>query len=96
MIGTTEKQDGPLDEGTPTENRDERDGDALLVPQRAAGMLGVSKNTLANWRVDGRGPRYIKLGASRTSAIRYKRSDIEAYIALMTRSSTADPGPGDD
>lgn len=70
-----------------------RDDDELVPPRPTARLLGISENTLANWRVAGTGPPYVKLGNSRTSAIRYRRSDIKAFIAQMARTSTVDPGP---
>ena len=36
----------------------------LAVGERdAARLLGVSTRTLFNWRVDGRGPRFVRIGA---------------------------------
>lgn len=34
----------------------------LLTPAELAVMLGKSPRTLANWRSNGRGPKYLKLG----------------------------------
>jgi len=42
----------------------------------AAEMLGLSRGTLANWRAEGRGPRYIKLGRD----VLYRVSDLEAWL----------------
>ena len=39
-------------------------------------MLGLSRGTLANWRAEGRGPRYIKSGKQ----ILYRVSDLEAWL----------------
>lgn len=58
--------------------------DALLTPVQAAEFLGlldrrgnVSSETLAQWRSQGRGPRYIKL---EKRLVRYRRSDLENYL----------------
>jgi len=58
--------------------------EALLTPFQAAEFLGlldrkgqVSTETLAQWRSQGRGPRYIKL---EQRLIRYRRSDLENYV----------------
>lgn len=34
----------------------------LLRPEEFAAMIGLSPRTLANWRSNGRGPKYLKLG----------------------------------
>lgn len=47
-----------------------------VKPTAAAEMLGLSRGTLANWRAEGRGPRYIKSGKQ----ILYRVSDIEAWL----------------
>jgi predicted DNA-binding transcriptional regulator AlpA len=39
-------------------------------------ILGVAAQTLRNWRCQGRGPTYVRLGRS----IRYLRTDLDRYI----------------
>lgn len=51
--------------------------DNKLTPQELADRWDVSINTLQRWRVDGVGPRYLKLHTK--GSIRYRREDIEAY-----------------
>ena len=51
----------------------------LVSSTEAAQMLGISPRTLANWRVQGRGPAYVRLGKSR-SPILYRVSDIDAWL----------------
>ena len=60
-----------------------------LAPQEAAECLGIGVATLANWRWNGRGPRFVKLGGR----IRYRAIDIVAYLDAQTRASTSDRGP---
>jgi hypothetical protein len=43
----------------------------------AAAVLGVHPRTLANWRSQGRGPRYVAVGRRRV----YRLSDLEAYMS---------------
>lgn len=43
----------------------------LLTPAEMAKVLGVAEQTLANWRCQNRGPRYVKLGSGRSAHIRY-------------------------
>lgn len=47
-----------------------------VKPSTAAEMLGLSRGTLANWRVEGRGPRYIKSGKH----VLYRVCDLEAWL----------------
>jgi len=49
----------------------------LLKETEVAMRLAVSLASLRRWRVDGRGPRFIKLGAS----VRYRVQDVEAWLA---------------
>jgi predicted DNA-binding transcriptional regulator AlpA len=57
--------------------------------QDAAGaFLGLSVRTLERFRVDGRGPRYLKLGRR----VAYTREDLMSWAESRRRSSTADPG----
>ena len=39
--------------------------------------IGIQATTLRRWRLYGRGPRFRKL----CGAVRYERSDLEAWIA---------------
>lgn len=57
----------------------------LLAVADAAAFLGLSVKTLANWRVSGAGPQFIKLG----SRVLYNRIDLEAFLAENTVSSTS-------
>lgn len=46
--------------------------DDLLTPQQTADLLRVSIKTLANWRVSGRGLRFVRVGVR----IRYVRRHV--------------------
>ena len=62
--------------------------DPLLTPNATGEELGVSpQGTLAKWRLRGCGPRYCKIGR----LVRYRRSDVEAWITAQARNSTSDP-----
>lgn len=43
----------------------------------AASLIGVEKQTLSNWRCEGKGPKYVRLSANR---VVYKLEDIEAWV----------------
>ena len=49
----------------------------LLADREAAAILGISVQTLANWRWRGEGPRFRKIGKR---MVRYARADLEAFI----------------
>lgn len=54
----------------------------------AAERLGVTPETLRNWRWRGDGPPFVKLGR----AVRYRLSDLSAWLDAQTRTSTSDDG----
>lgn len=72
---------------TPTDSVEART--LTLSPKEVAECLGIGVATLANWRWAGRGPRYVKVGGR----IRYRVSDIMAYLDAQTRNSTSDGRP---
>lgn len=72
------KERKQTDVGTVTPH--ERLSDEVAVARR----FEFAPNTLAKWRCQGRGPRFIKLGGR----IRYRLSDVEAYL----RERTVEPG----
>jgi predicted DNA-binding transcriptional regulator AlpA len=45
-----------------------------------AQFTGVSIQTLARWKVEGRGPRVTKLGG----AVRYRKSDVLMWLDGLT------------
>ncbi|NBN62078.1 helix-turn-helix domain-containing protein [Microvirga tunisiensis] len=45
-----------------------------------AERLGVAAQTLRRWRLQGRGPAYMKCGdRASTATVRYRLADIEAW-----------------
>jgi predicted site-specific integrase-resolvase len=61
----------------------------LLTEQEAADILNISARTLEAWRMRGDGPMFVRL---RGHAIRYRRDDLEKFIAAGVRVSTSDTG----
>ena len=57
----------------------------VLNEHRAAELLGLSVRTLQRFRVEGRGPRFLKLGKKRVA---YSEADIAAWIENCRREST--------
>jgi hypothetical protein len=69
--------------------------DPLLTPAEAGAELGLSPNTLSKWRVQGRGPAFVKLGdgggaSGRGVAVRYRLSVVRAWVESHARRSTSD------
>lgn len=52
---------------------------SVLTSAEAAELLGISPRTLANWRVQGRGPVYVRIGKKR-SPVLYRICDIEDWL----------------
>lgn len=55
--------------------------DELLTPAEVAKIARLSLRTLADKRWRGTGPAFIKLSPGRTGAVRYWRSDVDAWLA---------------
>lgn len=60
----------------------------LVNARDAAEALDVQEKTLARWRWEGRGPRFVKVGR----AVRYRACDLAAWVEARTRRSTSDRG----
>lgn len=58
----------------------------LLTATDLAKELNTHARTLANWRTAGTGPRFVKVGGS----VRYRRSDVDAWLEKRTISSTSE------
>ena len=60
--------------------------DALLHPVQVAMLLGVSLSWLAKSRLNGTGPRFVKIGR----AVRYAQSAVRDFILSRQRNSTSE------
>lgn len=60
----------------------------LVTEQEASNILGLSARTLQKWRLQGNGPRFVKLG----HAVRYDPVELDRYIDDARRRSTSDAG----
>jgi excisionase family DNA binding protein len=76
------------DEPQPPRQAEEPGKGRLLNGSEAAEYLGISPNTLANLRWKGGGPAFCRLG----TAIRYSKTDLDAWAAAGRRRSTSDQG----
>lgn len=52
-----------------------------LTPRETAELAKLSTQTLANHRWRGTGPRFAKLTPGRGGRIRYRRRDVEQWLA---------------
>ena len=60
----------------------------LMDTDQTAGYLRVSTSSLNQWRSNGNGPPFMKVG----TLVRYSRADLDAWLASRRRTSTADAG----
>lgn len=58
----------------------------LLTSDEVADHLQVKSHTLLRWRLNGKGPVYLKFGKGQKSQVRYRLSDILAYEQQMART----------
>jgi excisionase family DNA binding protein len=50
----------------------------LLTPENVAEITGLSVETLAQWRSQGRGIPYVKISRN---CVRYRQSDLDDWLA---------------
>lgn len=60
---------------------------ALMTEADLADYLRLSKQTLRNWRVQGKGPKFVKISGR---AVRYRITDICAWSENLIISSTSE------
>ena len=60
-------------------------GAELLTTEQAASAYSLSQSTLRKWRCIGEGPRFTRIGR----AVRYRRSELDAFVEGRTFDSTA-------
>lgn len=64
----------------------------LLKETEVAPLIGMSVHWLRRKRWAGGGIPFIKLVDGVGGAVRYRREDVEAFIASRARKSTSDTG----
>ncbi len=57
----------------------------LRTPDAAA-YLNVQPATLEQWRWNGKGPRFVKLGR----AVRYRQADLDAFLEARVFANTTE------
>ena len=66
-------------------------GPGLQPTLRAAEVLGLSCRTLEEYRLRGRGPRFVRISSR---AVRYRPRELARWVAEREVASTSDPGRG--
>ena len=54
--------------------------------RETAKFIGIQPGTLEIWRVQGKGPRFVKFGR----AVRYSRGDVLTWVDAQVRHSTSE------
>ncbi|THJ64591.1 helix-turn-helix domain-containing protein [Arthrobacter echini] len=62
------------------------DQDTMLTAPQLSEWLGTTSGNLAQMRYLGTGPKFVKLGR----AVRYRQSDVEAWLGAQTRQQTGE------
>lgn len=62
----------------------------LLTTQEAADILRLSPRTLERFRVQGIGPKYVKLGPGKRARVAYRRADLASWIGESVFASTSE------
>ena len=62
----------------------------LLTTSEAAQLLKCREQTLRKQRMDGRGPKFVRMGDGPNSRVCYRRSDVRSWIESRLRRSTAE------
>ena len=61
------------------------EADTLIPAYQAPNYLGIARQTLARWRTEGQGPRFVKLGR----LVHYRVGDLREWINGQVRQNTA-------
>jgi predicted DNA-binding transcriptional regulator AlpA len=64
----------------------------FLTTIEVADRLRISRRTLERMRVEGTGPRYIKVGPGKRSRVVYREADVLAWIDRFQFGSTSEYG----
>jgi predicted DNA-binding transcriptional regulator AlpA len=59
----------------------------FLSAKEVSELTGISHYTLANWRVQGRGPEYLLVGRM----VRYDVANVEAWLRQFRKRTTEAP-----
>lgn len=60
--------------------------DSLVAPSTLAERLGTTERSLSEWRIKGRGPKYIRVGRG----VRYRPEAVDAWLLALEHASTSE------
>lgn len=63
----------------------------LLTTRQAAALLQLKESTLNQWRWNGKGPRFTKIGRN----VRYRQAHLTAFLEARVFSSTTEAQYGE-
>ena len=64
----------------------------FLTTIEVAEILRISRRTLESMRVEGTGPRYIKVGPGKRARVLYREADVLAWLSRYQFGSTSEYG----
>lgn len=64
----------------------------FLTTIEVADRLRISRRTLERMRVEGTGPRYIKVGPGKRSRVLYREADVLSWVERFQFGSTSEYG----
>lgn len=60
--------------------------DSLITPATLAARLGTTERSLSEWRITGRGPKFIQIGRSP----RYRPEAVDEWLLAQEYASTSE------
>lgn len=60
--------------------------DSLVAPVTLAERLGTTERSLSEWRIKGRGPKFIRVGRS----VRYRPEAVDEWLLSQEYASTSE------
>lgn len=60
--------------------------DSLITPATLAERLGTTERSLSEWRITGRGPKFIRIGRSP----RYRPEAVDEWLLAQEHASTSE------
>ena len=64
----------------------------FLTTIEVAETLRISRRTLERMRVEGTGPRYLKVGPGKRARVLYRQSEVDAWLSRFDFGSTSEYG----
>lgn len=80
---------GPDRQGRGTDVTQPAAATLFLTTIEVAEMLRISRRTLERMRVEGTGPRYLKVGPGKRSRVLYRVQDVDRWLCSFEFGSTS-------